>query len=65
MRKLVLILMLFSIIGLGVGEEVAPEPDDSEIREELNEHWTEQILPDLIDSISERFDSIELGVPSK
>lgn len=69
MRKSIQFIVLVSLISFGisnvVGEQTAPAPDQDKIIEELDEHWTEEIYPDIIEDVSEKFESFDLGIPVK
>lgn len=66
MRKIVLSILIISVLFSGVSaEQTAPAPEDEVIMQELDEHWTEEVLPDIYDSIFSHFESGNTAVPTK
>jgi hypothetical protein len=58
-------VMILSGIGSVEASETAPPPSEEKIMEELDEHWTEEVLPDIYDQIFSHFESANTGVPTK
>lgn len=66
MKQFIALMLMISLLVGGVSaEQTAPPPDQDKIIEELDEHWTEEIFPDVIQDIKQKFEALDLGVPTK
>lgn len=69
MRFALAIFFTISVFLIGMGSveasETAPPPEDGEVVEALDEHWEEELFPDIIQDITDHFESVPLGIPEK